>query len=232
MKQYIVRFLAIVAKIYTFLGGFVVSLIFLFLSFDWLTYNHHSLEARKIDELGKKPTSLMSFEAARIMLEEKNIFGVSIQERKESNYYIHETRTIYLSPEVYHSSSEAAVTVACHEAGHAILCNKIDIQLNKRIYMISIVSICFALFICFKLKDQLFVLTILSILCFVYLYPEIDASMAADKWLTSNKVITMSAWRILWPALGTYIATFSIYFFVNLAITQINFGKYFLKKKT
>ncbi len=61
--------------------------------------------------------------AARRMLDANGLYGVEVilsNGGKLSDHYDPRNRTLYLSREVYGSSSAAAVGVACHEAGHAL----------------------------------------------------------------------------------------------------------------
>jgi len=61
-------------------------------------------------------------EAARALLEAQGIRGVNIGISRGflSDHYDPRDRSLRLSPQVYHSSSLAAIGVACHEAGHAL----------------------------------------------------------------------------------------------------------------
>jgi Zn-dependent membrane protease YugP len=61
-------------------------------------------------------------QAARIMLDYAGLNNVAIEEHSGflSDHYDPSTKTVRLSHNVYHSSSIAAIGVACHEAGHAI----------------------------------------------------------------------------------------------------------------
>lgn len=60
-------------------------------------------------------------EAARTLLDRQGLQSVAVEEVEGflSDHYDPSTRTLRLSPDVYRSSSLAAVGVACHEAGHA-----------------------------------------------------------------------------------------------------------------
>lgn len=61
-------------------------------------------------------------QAARQLLDGAGIHDVQIVETQGhlSDHYNPTSKQLALSPQVYHSSSLAAVGVACHEAGHAI----------------------------------------------------------------------------------------------------------------
>jgi Zn-dependent membrane protease YugP len=60
--------------------------------------------------------------AARRLLDYNGLYSVAIQQThgKLSDHYDPRNKTLYLSTEVYASTSAAAIGVACHEAGHAI----------------------------------------------------------------------------------------------------------------
>jgi len=65
---------------------------------------------------------LTGAEAARLMLQRAGLTGIAIDPVKGwlSDHYSPSEKTIRLSPEVYNGRSIAAVSVACHEAGHAL----------------------------------------------------------------------------------------------------------------
>jgi uncharacterized protein len=60
--------------------------------------------------------------AAQLMLDRAGITGVKVVEHQGflSDHYNPLSKTLALSPDVYHQPSIAAVGVACHEAGHAV----------------------------------------------------------------------------------------------------------------
>ncbi len=65
---------------------------------------------------------LTGAEAADLMLRRAGIEGVGIEAAQGllSDHYNPLNKTLNLSEDVYHSTSVAAIGVACHEAGHAI----------------------------------------------------------------------------------------------------------------
>jgi Zn-dependent membrane protease YugP len=67
-------------------------------------------------------SGLTGAQAAKFMLERQGVFDVTIQEVEGflSDHYDPTSRTLRLSPNVYHSQSLSAIGVACHEAGHAL----------------------------------------------------------------------------------------------------------------
>lgn len=81
--------------------------------------------------------------AARRLLDANGLQDVAILQTpgKLSDHYDPRNRTLYLSQEVYASSSAAAVGVACHEAGHAIQHAKEYGPLTLRMKIIPICNI-------------------------------------------------------------------------------------------
>lgn len=67
---------------------------------------------------------LTGAEVARMILDYNGLPHVKVEEvaGELTDHYEHDTRTIRLCADVYHSSSVAALGVAAHEAGHAIQC--------------------------------------------------------------------------------------------------------------
>ncbi len=59
---------------------------------------------------------------AREILRRNNILDVQVKETRGmlSDHYDPRTRTVNLSPEVYHNPSVASVAIAAHEVGHAL----------------------------------------------------------------------------------------------------------------
>jgi Zn-dependent membrane protease YugP len=78
------------------------------------TFHHYSQVASR--------SGLTGAEAARELLRRQNIQGVTVEpvEGFLSDHYDPSSRTLRLSPDVYHGRSVASLGVAAHEAGHAI----------------------------------------------------------------------------------------------------------------
>ena len=68
------------------------------------------------------PAPMSGEEAARYILEQAGLPEVAVQatQGELSDHYNPSDHTVYLSAEVYHSRSIAAVGIAAHEVGHAI----------------------------------------------------------------------------------------------------------------
>ncbi len=76
---------------------------------------------RKYSQVGSR-SGLSGADAARELLRRQNIEGVRVEpvEGFLSDHYDPSSRTLRLSPDVYHGRSLSALGVAAHEAGHAI----------------------------------------------------------------------------------------------------------------
>lgn len=76
---------------------------------------------RRYSRVGSS-TGLTGAEAARRMLAAEGITDVAIEQGRGflSDHYDPSSHTLRLSPQVYGSTSLAAIGVACHEAGHAL----------------------------------------------------------------------------------------------------------------
>ena len=67
-------------------------------------------------------SNLTGYEVARRILDANGLQHVQIQETngKLSDHYDPRTKTVRLSPDIYHKPSVAAISIAAHEVGHAI----------------------------------------------------------------------------------------------------------------
>lgn len=123
-------------------------------------YNRYSSLENKKNITGK--------EAASIMLEKAGINDVSINKISGnlSDNYNPKNKTLNLSSEVYDGNSVAAISVACHEVGHAIQHHKNSVMLKLRGLLIPVYNIG---------NYMLFPLIILTIIS-AFLFPTAGAS--------------------------------------------------------
>ena len=164
-------------------------------------------------------------EAARIMLEKNNIFGVSIEETSGflSDHYDPRDKSLRLSRDVYHGQSLAAIGVACHEAGHAIQDAHNYSFLGFRSMMVPLTGIgstlgfwiMFAgIIMAFKglAMVGLILFSATAVFTFVTLPVEWDASARAKKAMVGIGLLSPSeqagASKVLNAAFLTYIAAF------------------------
>ena len=86
---------------------------------------------------------LTGAEAARLMLQREGLDGIAIEAVKGwlSDHYSPSEKTIRLSPEVYTGRSIAAVSIACHEAGHALQHQQKYVPLGLRSLSVPLASI-------------------------------------------------------------------------------------------
>lgn len=89
-------------------------------------------------------SGLSGAEAAEMMLRRSNVVGVTIEETHGflSDHYDPTSKTLRLSPDVYHGRSLSAIGVACHEAGHAMQHAQAYAFLGLRSAMVPMVSFC------------------------------------------------------------------------------------------
>jgi Zn-dependent membrane protease YugP len=89
-------------------------------------------------------SGLSGAEAAEMMLRRSNVTGVTIEETHGflSDHYDPTSKTLRLSPEVYHGRSLSSLGVACHEAGHALQHAQAYGFLGLRSAMVPMTSFC------------------------------------------------------------------------------------------
>lgn len=168
-------------------------------------------------------SGLTGAQAAQRLLAAQGVRDVAIESVQGflSDHYDPRSRTLRLSPEVYASSSLAAIGVACHEAGHALQHATRYVPLALRSALVpaaqfgSYGSYIFILLGTFtsvlgliKIGIVLFSVTVLFSL--VTLPVEWDASARAKRLMVSTGIVEPSAQRaagaVLNAAFLTYIA--------------------------
>lgn len=88
-------------------------------------------------------SNLTGYEVARRILDQNGLHHVQIEATKGklSDHYDPKTRTVRLSPDIYHKPSVAAVAVAAHEVGHAIQHAQDYSPLKLRSALVPVVNI-------------------------------------------------------------------------------------------
>lgn len=168
---------------------------------------------------------LSGAEIAAKMLRDYNIGSVRIVEGRGflTDHYNPGSKTISLSPQVYHGRSVAAAAVAAHECGHAVQHDVGYSMLQVRSALVPIVHIAsqwqqyvllFA-FVMFNTFPQMMLIAILlfgatTLFSLVTLPVEFDASKRALAWLESERVAVGTEYEgakdALWWAAMTYVA--------------------------
>ena len=107
----------------------------------WAQYRVQSTFSKYSTVVGRR--GYTGFSAARRLLDANGLHGVAILqvEGKLTDHYNPRTKTLYLSREVYGSSSASAVGVACHEVGHAIQDAKAYAPLKLRLSLVPVCNV-------------------------------------------------------------------------------------------
>lgn len=163
-------------------------------------------------------------EAARKLLTLEGVQGVRIEEVGGflSDHYDPTTKTLRLSPDVYHSNSLSAIGVACHEAGHAIQ-HSIGytwLQFRSKMVPVTSFSSTFSYLVImggFLMSNQSLILagavlfSAAVVFSLVTLPVEYDASARAKRKMVQAGIVTQSesavAGKVLDAAFLTYVAS-------------------------
>ena len=152
---------------------------------------------------------LSGAEVARRMLEAHGIYDVKIVEGRGwlTDHYNPLTKTISLSPEVYHGRSVMAAAVAAHECGHAVQHAQGYVPVKVRSALVPVLQIGGTIlnvllivgFLTFFALGQIGVIflyvavgyyLLLTLFSLVTLPVEIDASVRAYRWLQQSGLAT------------------------------------------
>lgn len=207
-------------------GIMIVSLIFVGISM-LVSFRLKS----KFKKYSGVPTSsgLTGREIAEKMLRENGIHDVKVVsvEGHLSDHYNPQTKTVNLSPEVYHNNSVAAAAVAAHECGHAVQHAAAYSWLTLRSRLVPVVQVSSSLvqwvllagILLLQVFPQLLlggvilfgVTTLFSV---ITLPVEFDASNRALKWLdnagiTYQKEHAMAKDALWWAAMTYVVAAVS-----------------------
>ena len=207
-------------------GIMIVSLIFVGISM-LVSFRLKS----KFKKYSGVPTSsgLTGREIAEKMLRENGIHDVKVisVEGHLSDHYNPQTKTVNLSPDVYHNNSVAAAAVAAHECGHAVQHATAYSWLTLRSRLVPVVQVSSSLvqwvllagILLLQVFPQLLlggvilfgVTTLFSV---ITLPVEFDASKRALKWLdnagiTYQKEHAMAKDALWWAAMTYVVAAVS-----------------------
>lgn len=164
-------------------------------------------------------------EAARAVATAGGVGELTIEETQGflSDHYDPTSRTLRLSPQVYHGRSISSIAVAAHEAGHSIQHAKAYAWLNLRSQMVPVVKFGSAawiwIFLAGSIASSLHVLQTVAIVLFsavvlfqlVTLPVEFDASNRAKAVLASSGIVStqeeaQGVSKVLGAAAMTYVA--------------------------
>lgn len=177
-------------------------------------------------------SGLTGYDAARRVLDSNGLYHVQIERVSGSltDHYDPRTNIIRLSEPVYGVSSQAAIGVAAHEAGHAVqyAANYLPIRLRSAIIPItnigarlSIPLVMLGLFL-MAYSDRFVVLAYLGVLCFslstifqlLTLPTEFNASHRAVEAIESQGVLNdeelYGCKKVLTAAAMTYVAALAV----------------------
>ncbi|NLE12643.1 MAG: zinc metallopeptidase [Clostridiales bacterium] len=177
-------------------------------------------------------SGLTGYDAARRVLDSNGLYHVQIEQVSGSltDHYDPRANIIRLSEPVYGVSSQAAIGVAAHEAGHAIqyAANYLPIRLRSAIIPItnigarlSIPLVMLGLFL-MAYSDRFVVLAYLGVLCFslstlfqlLTLPTEFNASHRAVEAIESQGVLNdeelYGCKKVLTAAAMTYVAALAV----------------------
>jgi Zn-dependent membrane protease YugP len=167
-------------------------------------------------------SGLTGAEAARTLLERNGVHDVTIEEVQGflSDHYDPRTRTLRLSPAVYHQPSLSAIGVACHEAGHALQHAQGYAALKMRSALVPVTGITNSISMPLIMAGAVFrPLLLIGTMLFagavlfslVTLPVEWDASARAKKLMVSSGIVSESernaAGKVLNAAFLTYLAS-------------------------
>lgn len=181
---------------------------------------------RRFSHYSQVPSArgLTGAEAADIMLRRAGVSGVRIEMTQGflSDHYDPSQRTLRLSPDVYGSTSLAALGVACHEAGHALQHATGYALLGLRSALVPMTNLGSSLsygviMLGFFMHSQRLILlgamlfSLAVVFALVTLPVEWDASARAKLAMTETGVVTLAesrdAGKVLNAAFMTYVAS-------------------------
>lgn len=210
---------------YSYNGGWLLMIVIAIISF--FVQMRFRSKFKQYSEMGLL-SGLSGKEVAERMLKDNQIYDVQVisVEGQLTDHYNPETKTVNLSPDVYHSRSVAAAAVAAHECGHAVQHAKAYSWLSFRSFLVPMVNLASTLttwtlmigvlLLVFSgnpyvLAIGVIALALVTAFSFVTLPVEFDASNRALAWLNNNYTVMQTneehkqAKDALWWAAMTYV---------------------------
>ncbi|MCX7955067.1 MAG: zinc metallopeptidase [Bacteroidales bacterium] len=202
---------------------------------------------RRFKEYSQIPTNggLSGKEVAEKLLRDNGIYDVKVVSVPGflTDHYNPITKTVNLSPDVYHGRNIAAAAVASHECGHAIQHAKAYFFLKVRTALVPVVQFAsmwvqWVLLIGILLVETIPTILLIGIILFasttlfslITLPVEINASQRALNWLASSGISTYSTYPKAKDALKWAAYTYVIAALASLA-TLIYYIMIFLGAK-
>jgi Zn-dependent membrane protease YugP len=198
----------------------------------------------KFKQFGAVPLAshLSGKEVAERMLHENGIYDVRVVSGEGflSDHYNPISKTVSLSPEVYHQASIAAAAVASHECGHAVQHARAYPWLMFRSRMVPIVQFS-AMLIQWVLLAGILLINVFpgfllagiilfaltTVFSLITLPVEFDASKRALIWLESSRVATLSEHNMAKEALKWAAMTYVVAAIASL-VTLVQYILIFL----
>lgn len=214
---------------------FVIIIFFMILS--WAV---SSRLKKKFSKYSQIPLSsgLSGSETAQLMLRDNGITDVEVVsvEGRLTDHYNPSTKTVNLSPDVYHGRSAASAAVAAHECGHALQhataysflefrSAMVPVQnLSARIINIMFWMMFLGAFILQGLipyQTAILVIiacySVMTLFAFVTLPVEYDASNRALAWIQDRNVVNPNEYNMAKDALNTAALSYVVVALGSLA---------------
>ncbi len=157
----------------------------------------------KINRYSRVATNITGAQIAKMMLEQNNIYDVSITciSGTLTDHYNPQTRTVNLSEDIYNGNNLAAAAIAAHECGHVIqhATGYAPLKLrtavvplvsfaNKSVQWILLLGILILQITPVMLWLGIALFAITTLFSFITLPVEINASQRAVEWLNSANI--------------------------------------------
>ncbi|NPA34223.1 MAG: zinc metallopeptidase [Chlorobi bacterium] len=174
-------------------------------------------------------SGLTGREVAERMLRDYGIYDVKIVEGRGflTDHYNPVTKTVSLSPEVYHGRSVASAAVAAHECGHAVQHAQGYFFLKVRSALVPVVQfssmivqwVILAGLLLLNVFPQLLLFGIIlfattTLFAFITLPVEFDASRRALAWVKQRNIVSQTEYPMVsdalkWAAMTYVVAALS-----------------------